>query len=171
MMYAKSVVSVIAIIASVLFLGATATEADMVAYDAAGNTLGVYAGNSSNNVMIIYVPSIDRSVHINISTGDIIGRDIYFQSDDCFVSGIPYVVSEGSYKVIRNGDQLYTGDDNEVPESLQINSVFRSHNSQCEQLVNSRIVVPAHEITLPFSLPVSLPLDLELERRFKVTGR
>lgn len=167
----KYLVLFVMAIASVLILGAYGAEADIVAYDAEGNALGVYAGNIDNNVMVIYVPSIDRSLHINVSTGNLIGRDIYFQSDDCFVSGTPYVVSEGSYKVILNGNTYYTGDDLAAPEGLLMQSVFRSHNSQCEQLISSRIVVPAHEITLPFTLPAALPLDLDLERRFKMRAR
>lgn len=145
--------------------GRTGVQAEMLSYDANGNFLGIYAGSSNNNIIQIYVPSIERTVDINMSTGDLIGRDIYFVSGDCFVSGDPYVVAEGSYTVIQNGSEYYTGS-KAVPEQLQINSVFRSYNSQCEGFSGAKIVVPAQEIVLPFSMPTALPLTIEVPRKY-----
>ena len=153
------------VIICVLAVVITGVQAEMLVYDSNGEFIGIYAGSSSNNIMEIYVPTIERAVHINISTGDLTGRDIYFQSSDCYASGMPYVVSEGSYKVILNGSQYYAGD-KVAPELLQINSVFRSYNSQCEGFSGAKIVVPMQEIVLPFSMPVALPLTIEAHRKY-----
>ncbi len=144
--------------------GIQGVAAEIVAYDAAGNQLGIYLGNSSNNVVQVYVPSLERDVHINISTGDLTGRDIYFGSYDC--SGTAHVVAEGSYKIVLNGAQYYAGD-KAAPVQLSVNSVLRSYNSFCEAFSGARLVVPAGVVELPFVMPVALPLSLEVEKRYR----
>jgi len=148
------------LILSVLLLtiGINISEAEMTVHDKNHQLIGVYFGNSSNNTLEIYIPSYDRSIHINVSTGDILGQDFYFESSDC--SGIAYVVSEASYKVIKNGESYFTGE-KVAPINTQINSVFRSYTPVCELYNGMRYVVPALSVELPFTLPVALPLSFE----------
>ncbi len=158
-----------ALIIMILFVllsvaGIKGAGAEIITHDAEGNQLGIYLGNSSNNIVQIHVPSLERDVHINISSGDLTGRDIYFGSYDC--SGIAHVVAEGAYKIILNGDLYYAGE-KAAPTQLSVHSVFRSYNASCEAFNSTRFVVPADTVELPFVLPVALPLSLEVEKKYK----
>jgi hypothetical protein len=155
----------IALVILLLFtVGLAVSEAELTVYNAEGTLLGILAGNSSSNTMDVYVPSVDRTLNINISTGDIIGRDIYYESYDC--SGPAYVHPEASYRIIKNGEEYLTGESAD-PIIVQISSVFRSYNSQCELLNSVRYAVPAQGIVMPFTMPVSLPLSLHIDKRWK----
>lgn len=145
-------------------IGRAASEAELTVHNAEGALLGILVGDSSSNTMDIYVPAIDRTLNINISTGDITGRDIYFESYDC--TSDAYVLSEASYRIIKNGEKYFTGK-KVVPAIVPTNSALRSFNSSCELLNSSRYVVPVQEIELPFTMPVSLPLSLQLDKRWK----
>lgn len=152
---------------SIVFLitiGLSISDAELTVYNAEGTVLGILVGNSSSNTVDVYIPSVDRTLNINISTGDITGRDIYYESYDC--SGTAYVLPEASYRIIKNGEEYFTGK-NIVPAIVLTNSVFRSYNSQCELLNSSRYAVPAEGIALPFTMPVSLPLSLHMEKKWK----
>ena len=145
-------------------IGLSVSVAELTVYNAEGTLLGILVGNSSSNTMDVYIPSVDRTLNINLSTGDIIGRDIYFESYDC--SGNAYVLAEASYRIIKNGEEYLTGK-KAVPAVVLTNSVFRSYDSTCELLNSVRYVVPAQGIALPFTMPVSLPLSLHLDKRWK----
>jgi len=145
-------------------IGLSISEAELTVYDAEGTVLGILVGNSSSNAMDVYVPSVDRTLNINLSTGDITGRDIYYDSYDC--SGTAYVLPEASYRIIKNGEEYLTGTKAD-PTIIVTNSVFRSYNSSCELLNSVRYAVPAQGVALPFTMPVSLPLSLHLEKRWK----
>ncbi len=158
----------IALVGVFLFtIGQYVSEAELTVYNAQGQLLGILAGNSSSNTVDVYIPSVDRTLNINISTGDITGRDIYFESNDC--SGPAYVLPEASYRIIKNGEEYLTGK-KVVPASVLTSSVFRSYNSSCELLNAVRYAVPAQGIALPFTIPVSLPLSIHLEKRWKEYG-
>lgn len=137
--------------------------ADLIVYDADDQMLGIFIGNVDNNTVQVYFPSIGSVLNINISTGETLGSDIYYEGDDC--SGTPNVLAVGTYRIIKNGETYYTGD-KVRPENRQINSVLRSYNSSCEPFSGTRRVVPAQEIILPVSLPVALPLSIETERKY-----
>jgi hypothetical protein len=145
-------------------IGLSISEAELTVYNAEGTVLGILVGNSSSNTVDVYIPSVDRTLNINISTGDITGRDIYYESFDC--SGTAYVLPEASYRIIKNGEEYFTGK-NILPAIVLTNSVFRSYNSQCELLNSVRYTVPAEGIALPFTMPVSLPLSLHMEKKWK----
>lgn len=155
----------IALVIVLLFtIGLSLSEAEITVYNAEGSLLGILVGNSSSNTADVYIPSIDRTLNINLSTGEITGRDIYFESSDC--SGASYVLPETSYRIIKNGEVYLTGK-KVAPVSLLTNSVFRSYNSSCELLNAVRYAVPAEGIALPFKMPVSLPLSFHLDKRWK----
>lgn len=152
------------IVVLLITIGLSISEAELTVYNAEGTVLGILVGNSSSNTVDVYIPSVDRTLNINISTGDITGRDIYYESYDC--SGTAYVLPEASYRIIKNGDEYLTGKKT-VPAIVLTSSVFRSYNSQCELLNSVRYTVPAEGIALPFTMPVSLPLSLQLDKKWK----
>jgi hypothetical protein len=157
--------NIAALVIIILFTaGLSISTAELSVHDAEGTLLGLLAGNSSSNTIDVYVPSVDRTLNINISTGDLTGRDIYFESYDC--SGTAYVLPEASYRVIKNGAEYFTGE-KDNPAVVVTNSALRSYNSSCELLNSVRYTVPAREITLPFAMPVSLPLSFHIDKRWK----
>ncbi|MEW6602035.1 MAG: hypothetical protein AB1499_13770 [Nitrospirota bacterium] len=145
-------------------VGLSASEAELTVNNAEGTLLGILVGNSASNTIDVYVPSVDRTLNINLSTGEITGRDLYFESEDC--SGTAYVLPESSYRIIRNGEEYLTGQKT-GPVIIQTSSVYRSYNSSCELLDSVRYAVPAESIALPFSMPVSLPLSINIEKRWR----
>jgi hypothetical protein len=155
----------IALLIFLLFAGSPSiSEAELTVYDAEGTLLGILVGNSTSNTIDVYVPQVDRTLNINLSTGDITGRDIYFESYDC--SGTAYVLPESSYRIMKNGTGYLTGEKAD-PVSVQTNSVFRSYNASCELLNSVRYAVPAEGVALPFTMPVQLPLSFQLDKKWK----
>lgn len=139
-------------------------HADVTAYDAFGNFIGIFLGNSSTATGQIYIPSVDRFLHANMNTGELIGQDLFFESDDC--SGSAYAAPEAAYNIIRNGDNYYTGE-RTPPADLQVNSALRSFNAACELFPGSRLVVPVQDISLPVNLPLALPLHFAIEKKVR----
>jgi len=158
------VLNIAALVVFLFTIGPSISEAELTVYNAEGTVLGILVGNSSSNTIDVYVPSIDRALNINISTGDLTGRDIYFESYDC--SGTAYVLPEASYRVIKNGTEFLTGE-KVNPAIVTTNSAFRSYNSACEPLSSVRYVVPARGVALPFAMPVSLPLSFHMDKKWK----
>jgi hypothetical protein len=160
----KALNSITLVMVFLFSIGLSVSGAELTVNTAEGTILGILVGNSSSNTMDVYIPSVDRTLNINLSTGDITGRDIYFESDDC--SGTAYVLPEASYRIIKNGEEYLTGK-RVVPAIVSTNSVFRSYNSSCELLSSVRYAVPAQGMALPFTMPVSLPLSLHLDKKWK----
>jgi len=156
--------SMVLVIVFLFTIGPSISKAELTVYNAEGTLLGILVGNSSSNTVDVYIPSVDRTLNINLSTGDIIGRDIYFDSYDC--SGTAYVLPEASYRIIKNGEEYLTGK-KAAPAVVLTNSVFRSYNSSCELLNSVRYAVPAEGTALPFTMPVSLPLGFQIDKRWK----
>ena len=160
----KAIGNIVLLTVLLLTIGLSVSEAEVTVYDAEGHELGILIGNSSSNTLDVYIPSVDRTLNINVSTGDILGRDMYFGSYDC--SGTAYTIAEASYRIIKNGEGYYTGK-KVAPSYMQINSALRSYNSACELLNTVRYVVPLQDTELPFPLPVSLPLSFYIEKKWK----
>ena len=140
-------------------------RADITAYDAFGNFLGIFVGNSSTATGQIYMPSVDRFLHVNMNTGEIVGQDLYYESEDC--SGdTAYAAAEAAYRIIRNGSHYFTGVKT-LPANVEVNSALRSLNLSCESFPETRLVVPVNGITLPFLLPVPVPLRFEIEKKIR----
>jgi len=160
----KALNSIALVIVFLFTIGLSVSHAELTVYNAEGRFLGILVGNGISNTLDLYIPSVDRTLNINISTGDITGRDIYFESYDC--SGTAYVLPEASYRIVKNGEEYLTGK-KVAPASIVTNSVFRSYDASCELLNSVRYAVPAQSIALPFTMPVLLPLSLHLEKRWK----
>lgn len=139
-------------------------RADVTAYDALGNFIGIFLGNSSTATGQIYLPSVDRFLNVNMNTGELIGQDLFYESYDC--SGTAYAAAEAAYRIIRNGDNYFTGE-RTLPANLPVNSALRSFNGACEFFSETRLVVPVKDVFLPVTLPLALPLSLEIEKKIR----
>ncbi len=139
--------------------GKTNVQAEMMAYDADGQYLGILLG-TTHGVADIYIPSLDRNVTIHFGSGDAEETYILFESSDC--SGMPYFYSSASYLILKNGGKYYTGQ-KIAPRSVQINSLLWQDGLCTQDNRNISGLVPAEEVTTPFTVPVALPLSFELE--------
>ena len=161
MLRGKIIIFII-LVAFVTAIGITGTvKAEVIAYDADGQYLGIFNGYEQGGADI-YIPSSDINIIISWDSGDV-GSPLYslkFESSDC--SGTPYIGSRASYYVTRNGEKIYSGD-RIVPIRIEYNSYLRTDGLTCKQSSKTAYVVLAQEFTPPFTLPIALPLYFEVE--------
>jgi len=149
-------------------------NADIKVYDSNRQFLGygfVYETQWGLNepYINVYVPSLSRFITLSTITGDIpyvsgeIGDTtvLEYESFDC--SGTPYIWAQAAYKIERNGNKFYTGQDVAPALNNSINSFY----SEGECIVSpwEEFVVPAKDVTrsMPFRIPVSLPFKFKLD--------
>lgn len=152
----------------IVALGITDSQAEVTAYDADGQFLGVLLGK--DNVMggsfNVYMPSVNKLINITVSTAyehaKIGGEELYFESEDC--SGVAYVEPWVSTEIIKNNEKYYTGEESDSI-NIAANSRLNDWSSVCETFGGTLnlFLVPAQEMTLPLSQPITLPLSFELE--------
>ena len=123
-------------------------------YDAEEQYLGIYHGLESG-CADIYLPSSEISTLISFETGDFLtGSPLYFESNDC--SGVPYILPKGVYYILNIRNRYYRGE-RTAPIDIYTKSTFLTICSKYAPS-NPMKLVPAQEISLPFTVPVSLPL-------------
>ena len=174
----KSLGCALVLIFCVSTIGSIAAHAEVVAYDANGQFLGILqlAGNVAN----IYIPSLDRVVKIDYLSGEVSGGGILlFNGAACFgdlAEGAGfYMPPPAAYEIIRFGISSYYTGERVAPQIEFIQSQLFQDGVTCipvetpqppsnpPTLGADRPTVPAFEIQLPFTTPVALPLRFEVE--------
>jgi hypothetical protein len=119
-----------------------------------GNLIGV------GEVLVIYLPSLKRMIHIDFVSGEVYGAyGIWYTSTDC--SGIGYSEPITMYRICVNNGKYYAG---AVTESVKkYNNSYRNFSGDC--IINSFSSeidsIPVDEVTLPFTVPVAIPIRFD----------
>jgi hypothetical protein len=122
-------------------------------FDANGQYLGI-----SDGFPQIIVPSLSRSVILNINSGQVGSEfDLMFETANC--TGSAYFWANMAYEIVSHSGKPYGGE-KAIPEPRTISSYLNSAGSCVTQAPYGPFAaVRAIEITLPFSTPVALPLE------------
>jgi hypothetical protein len=131
-------------------------RAEMTVYDNNSQFLGFFVDEGK-----VYNPAFASFVSFSLSTGDIMSKDLYFESDDC--SGIPYIRTNPN-KIIKHDDKYYKTDNSQITAKT-LGSVITYQYLSCFKfpILVEYLVLPAEEIDPPFNVPVALPLSIEFE--------
>lgn len=131
-------------------------RAEMTVYDNNSQFLGFFVDEGK-----VYNPAFASFVSFSLSTGDIISKDLYFESDDC--SGIPYIRTNPN-NIIKHDYKYYRTDNAHVTvKTLGSVITYQYHSCYKFPILVEYLVLPAEEINPPFHLPVALPLRIEFE--------
>ena len=131
-------------------------QAEITVYEDDGQFLGFFVDEGK-----VYNPSLESFITFSLSTGDVMSKDLYFESDDC--SGIPYIRTNPN-NIIKHDESYYKTDNAQVTEKT-LGSVITYQYFSCYTfpILVEYLVLTAEEIYPPFDLPVALPLSIEFE--------
>jgi hypothetical protein len=139
-----------------LGLSTVDVQAEIAVYDDDDQFLGFFVDEGK-----VYSPLHESFITFSLSTGDVMSKDIYFESDDC--SGIPYIRTNPN-KIIKHDESYYKTYNAQVTEKT-LGSVITYQYLSCYtyQIIIKYLVLPAEEIDPPYNLPVALPLQIKFK--------
>ena len=147
------------------------TSSGMEVYDANGQYLGQYLGESyitvtgyGKTIANVFIPDLQAHVAFvaggsNTNTADIITLILFFKEDDC--QGTPYSYVNNQFDLIKNGTEYYIANTNLLPEQIAVMS--RLSNGICSSYSEPTTgwFYQAMSIELPFQLPAAIPFRVE----------
>jgi len=136
-------------------------------YDAFDNHLGIL--QDIGGAITIYNYKMKTFIKISSQTGDLIGNNMYYESDDC--AGQPWVNSGATYYASQFCGTYYTGE-RVAPITLEVKSWNSPGLCNCtpiSQYSEMQVVaVPAIEVppqAFGYHIPVALPLQFKAQVR------
>jgi len=122
------------------------------AYDANSQFLGVLVDDLSGLIRI-FVPSLSRTIFLNLEDGDVPQGPLYFDQTGC--SGNAYTHPVYRYHIIKIKDEYFTGD-GATPQKISFKSILAG---ECWTSLGNDFLLPTKPVILPITLPVALPLN------------